>query len=81
MPVIETSVLDMSNISRDNIKQNTKNLICEISDIDMEIAQLQGTLLSALQPNIQTSAEAVSGYSQLPTLQMGMQEVGADIED
>jgi len=68
MPVIETSVLDMSNASRDNIKQNTKNLICEISDIDMEIAQLQGTLLSALQPNIQASAEGFNGYSQLPTL-------------
>ena len=68
-------MLDVSNISRENIKQNTKHLKCEISDIDMEIAQLQGTLISALQPHIQTSADQeVPGYSQVPTLQMGMEE-------
>ena len=40
------------NASRENIKMNTKNLMHEISDLDQEIAQLQGTLISALQPNI-----------------------------
>ena len=40
--------LDISNISRDNIKQNTQNLKEEINDIDDEIVALQGTLLSAL---------------------------------
>ena len=68
-------MLDVSNMSRENIKQNTKHLQCEISDIDMEIAQLQGTLISALQPHIQTSADQeVPGYSQVATLQMGMEE-------
>jgi hypothetical protein len=40
------------NASRDNIKMNTKNIMQEIGDLDQEIAQLQGTLLTALQPNI-----------------------------
>jgi hypothetical protein len=40
------------NVSRDNIKMNTKNIMQEIGDLDNEIAQLQGTLLTALQPNI-----------------------------
>lgn len=51
----QKEMLDISNISRENIKQNTKNLISEISDLDTEIAVLQGTLLTSLQPHISAS--------------------------
>ena len=36
----DNPLLDLSNISRDNIKQNTKNLMGEINDIDEEIITL-----------------------------------------
>jgi hypothetical protein len=31
---------DISQLSRENIKKNTKNLQCEIKDVDYEIAAL-----------------------------------------
>ena len=39
------NILNLSNISRENIKQNTKNLKEEINDIDEEISLLQSTLI------------------------------------
>lgn len=55
MSAQKNGVLDISNISRDNIKRNTKNLMTEINDIDEEILALQGTLMHALKipPNNQ----------------------------
>ena len=43
------NILNMSasEVSRENIKQNTKQIQGEISGIDDEIAQLQGTLFSS----------------------------------
>ena len=31
---------DLSQLSRENIKKNTKNLHCEIKDVDLDIAAL-----------------------------------------
>ncbi|CDW79501.1 UNKNOWN [Stylonychia lemnae] len=42
------NVLLASDLSRQNIQENTKNLLGEISDIDQEIVALQGTLFSAM---------------------------------
>ena len=36
-----------NDLSRINIKENTKNILGEISEIDQEIAALQSTLLQA----------------------------------
>lgn len=40
------NILNISNISRENIKQNTKNLQSEIKDVDEEINALRGTLIN-----------------------------------
>ena len=39
---------DLSQLSRENIKKNTKNLQCEIKDVDYEIAALQDSLINDL---------------------------------
>lgn len=40
------SRLNQSQISRENIKKNTKNLHGEIKDMDQEIAALQASLMN-----------------------------------
>ena len=44
----DRSKLNQSQISRGNIKKNTKSLLGEIKGVDQEIAALQGTLINEL---------------------------------
>lgn len=44
---------DLSQLSRENIKKNTKNLHCEIKDVDLDIAALQDSLINDLMQSSQ----------------------------